>query len=110
MKGTQVMYEWEDYFEPHILERGWRYAKSGAVQHITRKKDVIEAVVEGSEYYKVKINYDGHYVLNAYCSCPYAADGNYSKLTTMEKTTMSSARPTMKKLFQMVIRRSLSTN
>ena len=79
MKGTQVMYEWEDYFEPHILERGWRYAKSGAVQHITRKKDVIEAVVEGSEYYKVKINYDGHYVLNAYCSCPYAADGNYCK-------------------------------
>lgn len=42
MKGTQVMYEWEDYFEPHILERGWRYAKSGAVQHIIRKKDEIE--------------------------------------------------------------------
>ena len=73
------MYEWEKDFEPHILERGWQYARSGAVQYITRKKDVIEAVVEGSEYYKVKINYDGHYVLNAYCSCPYAADGNYCK-------------------------------
>ena len=73
------MYEWENDFEPHILERGWRYARSGAVQYITRKKDVIEAVVEGSEYYKVQINYDGHYVLNAYCSCPYAADGNYCK-------------------------------
>ena len=73
------MYEWEDYFEPHILERGWRYARSGAVQHIIRKKDEIEAVVEGSEYYKVKMNYDGHYVLDAYCSCPYAADGNYCK-------------------------------
>ena len=73
------MYEWENYFEPHILERGWRYARSGAVQHIIRKKDVIEAVVEGTEYYKVKINYDGRFVLDAYCSCPYAADGNYCK-------------------------------
>ena len=79
MKGTQVMYEWESYFEPHILERGWRYARSGAVQHIIRKKDVIEAVVEGSEYYKVRMHYDGLYVLDAYCSCPYAADGNYCK-------------------------------
>ena len=73
------MYEWEKDFEPHILERGWQYARSGAVQYITRKQDVIEAVVEGSEYYKVKINYDGHYVRDAYCSCPYAADGNYCK-------------------------------
>ena len=80
------MYEWENDFEPHIndfephiLERGWRYARSGAVQHIIRKKDEIEAVVEGSEYYKVKMNYDGHYVLDGYCSCPYAADGNYCK-------------------------------
>ena len=73
------MYEWENDFEPHILERGWRYARSGAVQHIIRKKDEIEAVVEGSEYYKVKMNYDGHYVLDAYCSCPYAHEGNYCK-------------------------------
>ena len=73
------MYEWENYFEPHILERGWQYARSGAVHHIIRKKDVIEAVVEGTEFYKVKINYDGHYVRDAYCSCPYAADGNYCK-------------------------------
>ena len=73
------MYEWENYFEPHILERGWQYARSGAVHHIIRKNDVIEAVVEGTEFYKVKINYDGHYVRDAYCSCPYAADGNYCK-------------------------------
>ena len=73
------MYEWENYFEPHILERGWEYARSGAVRHIIRKKDAIEAVVEGTEYYKVKIKYDGHSVLNAYCSCPYAAGGNYCK-------------------------------
>ena len=73
------MYEWENDFEPHILERGWRYARSGAVQHITRKKDEIEAVVEGSEYDKVKMSYDGRYVLDAYCSCPYAHEGNYCK-------------------------------
>ena len=51
--------------------------RSGTAYH--QKKDVIEAVVEGTEYYKVKINYDGRFVLDAYCSCPYAADGNYCK-------------------------------
>ena len=36
------MYEWEKDFESQLLERGWQYARSGAVQHIIRKKDEIE--------------------------------------------------------------------
>jgi len=78
------MLEWEAYFEPHILDRGRNYYRKGAVKHISRQKDsdrmnVIEAVVEGSEYYKVRIQYDGHHILDGYCSCPYATDGSYCK-------------------------------
>ena len=73
------MLEWEDYFEPHILERGRNYARKGAVQHIRKQGDVIEAVVAGSEYYKVRLQYDGHFLSEHYCSCPYAADGSFCK-------------------------------
>ena len=73
------MYEWEDEFAPHILERGWRYAQSGAVKHLIRKGGEIEALVAGSEYYKVNLQFEGHFLTDAYCSCPYAADGNMCK-------------------------------
>lgn len=73
------MLEWEEYFEPHILERGRNYARKGAVQHIRKQDDVIEAVVAGSEYYKVKLRYDGHFISENYCSCPYAAGGSFCK-------------------------------
>ena len=69
------MFEWEYLFEPHILKRGWRYANEGAVEHITRKDSQIEAIVAGSEYYKVVLDYNGPLISNAYCSCPYAAKG-----------------------------------
>ena len=73
------MYEWEEYFEPHILERGRSYARKGAVQFINKQGDTIEAVVEGSEYYKVKIRFEGNLIYESYCSCAYAAGGNYCK-------------------------------
>ena len=73
------MLEWEEYFEPHILERGRNYARKGAVKHISKNEDVIEAIVEGSEYYKVKIRFNGHHIIESYCSCPYAAGGYYCK-------------------------------
>jgi len=69
------MLEWEEYFEPQILDRGRSYARRGAVKHIKKQGDVIEAVVEGSEYYKVKFRYDGQHFLDSYCSCPYASGG-----------------------------------
>ena len=73
------MLEWEEYFEPHILQRGRNYARNGAVQHIKKQGDTIDAVVAGSEHYKVKLQYDGHVVYESNCSCPYAAGGNYCK-------------------------------
>ena len=67
------MLEWEEYFEPHILERGRSYARRGAVKYISRHEDTIEAIVEGTEYYKVKIRFSGCRIAESYCSCPYAA-------------------------------------
>ena len=73
------MFEWEEYFEPQVLERGRNYARKGAVKHITKNGDKIEAIVEGSEYYKVKLRFDGHHISESYCSCPYAGGGSYCK-------------------------------
>ena len=73
------MLEWEEYFEPHILERGRSYARRGAVKYISKHEDALEAIVEGSEYYKVKIHFDGNRISEKYCSCPYAAGGYYCK-------------------------------
>lgn len=73
------MFEWEDYFEPHILERGWRYAKGGAVHNLVKHEGKVEAIVAGSEYYKVSISRAGKAINKAYCSCPYAASGSWCK-------------------------------
>jgi hypothetical protein len=73
------MLEWEEYFEPHILERGRSFARRGAVKYISRHEDTIEAIVEGTEYYKVKIRFSGCRIAESYCSCPYAAGGYYCK-------------------------------
>ena len=74
-----MTYEWERKFQSHILSRGWNYAMDGMVSGIQRNGDTITAVVEGTEYYRVEINYDGPIVREAYCSCPYAAEGNWCK-------------------------------
>lgn len=73
------MYEWEYLFKPKILERGQRYARQGAVKHFVRKEDRIEAIVAGSENYKVILDSDWKITEDAYCSCPYAAEGNLCK-------------------------------
>lgn len=66
---------WINHFEPHILERGWEYYRSGAVEHLVKAENKVEAVVRGSEYYKVKIVYHRDEIKETYCSCPYAAKG-----------------------------------
>ncbi len=73
------MFEWEDDFEPHILDRGRRYAQSGAVKQLKQHGCRIEGVVAGSEYYKVALELDEDGVVDAYCSCPYAEEGDLCK-------------------------------
>ena len=73
------MFAWEKCFQKHILERGWGYAQKGAVMHLVRNGAKIEAIVAGTEYYRVRITCDGTTVSDAYCSCPYASDGKHCK-------------------------------
>ena len=73
------MLNWKGLFRHHILERGWEYANYGAVRDIVKTDDGISAVVQGSEYYSVRISYSGTEIIDGYCSCPYAANGEWCK-------------------------------
>lgn len=71
--------EWEELFEPHILARGKGYARDKCVKKLSAKDGKIQAIVAGTEYYDVKILYEDDRVVEAYCSCPYAAGGSCCK-------------------------------
>lgn len=58
--------------EDHILDRGYDYWESGAVQKIAALgEDKYKAVVEGSENYTVTISLDKKGNIKHSCSCPY---------------------------------------
>lgn len=68
--------EWQEFFEDHILDRGYEYYLEGKVRDIGIKKDCISAVVSGSENYQVQIKFDGDAIdPDMFCSCPYAEGG-----------------------------------
>ena len=73
------MENWEDWFQPHILDRGWNYYESGAVKELIKTEDGYSAVVEGTEDYNVEIILKKETILDMYCDCPYAEKGNYCK-------------------------------
>ncbi len=74
-EGVNNTMEWEHLFQCCMLERGLDYYLDDRVSdlHISDKK--IEAVVEGSEDYRVKILIDDDEITDMSCSCPYASDG-----------------------------------
>ena len=75
-------YDWEDMFRPHILERGYDYYMTGAVEGLQRPDPddtFYEAVVDGSRSYHVEIQYDRGSVMDMQCDCPYAMDGKNCK-------------------------------
>lgn len=73
------MKNWQEYFLPRILERGWNYYKDGAVQSLTTTPTGYRATVSGTEDYEVEIELEGDDIAEMYCDCPYADDGNYCK-------------------------------
>ena len=73
------MDNWKQYFRPHILERGYDYYESGNVKSISLSEEFILGDVCGSEDYEVSIQVKDGRMYDAYCSCPYATDGNYCK-------------------------------
>lgn len=79
LKTKTVFIDWKDKFRPQILKRGRKYASDGAVLDLKELRGRITAIVRGSEYYKVDIRHVDGTVTDAYCTCPYAADGEWCK-------------------------------
>lgn len=70
---------WKKLFSKTILDRGYQYYSEGTVEDIDISDKLITAVVWGSEGYKVEITLSDGEIEDMYCSCPYAADGEYCK-------------------------------
>ena len=70
---------WKKFFSKTILDRGHQYYSEGTVEDIDISDKLITAVVWGSEGYEVEITLSGGEIEDMYCSCPYAADGEYCK-------------------------------
>lgn len=75
--------EWENYFAPKILKRGFDYYRSGCVLSLDEDdtENCIEAVVSGTEDYFVNIYLDKSQknIVEMDCDCPYAEDGSHCK-------------------------------
>lgn len=70
---------WKKLFSKTILDRGYQYYSEGTVEDIDISDKLITAAVWGSEGYKVEITLSDGEIEDMYCSCPYAADGEYCK-------------------------------
>ena len=73
------MKNWKSLFRDIILERGYDYYLQGLVEDYQEDDGVINATVCGSDDYEVGIKLINGKINDAYCSCPYAEDGNYCK-------------------------------
>lgn len=71
--------DWKKLFKPHILERGLDYYESELVKIERVNETGIEAFVEGTDQYSVRIVLQKGHVTDMDCDCPYAADGKYCK-------------------------------
>ena len=72
-------WKWKQDFAPHILDRGEAYWLSGAVESLRREGDIVYAEVSGTELYDVELELRNGELVDGYCSCPYAEEGDYCK-------------------------------
>ena len=77
MKKFLKNYDFEDYFESHILSRGESYYRENRILDIWHQDNLITAYIDGSEIYRVELKADDKEILNSYCSCPYSEDGEF---------------------------------
>ena len=70
---------WQDQFEPHILERGLDYFEQGLVHDIKQSGNMVTAVVSGSKDYAVQLKMSRGELSLMECTCPYADDGSACK-------------------------------
>ena len=77
MKKFLKDYDFERYFESHILSRGKSYYMENRILDIWCQDNLITAYIDGSEIYRVELKTDNKELLNSYCSCPYSEDGEF---------------------------------
>lgn len=68
-----------DLFESHIYERGEAISCSDLIKITHKSADLITAIVEGTEYYDVRIMMGNGYITDMSCTCPYADTGENCK-------------------------------
>jgi len=61
------------YATADVFERGQSYQRRGAVLSLTRRDNVLQGEVEGSEVepYRVRLDFDAAGITAATCTCPY---------------------------------------
>lgn len=77
MKKILKNYDFEDYFESHILSRGESYYRENRILDIWHQDNLITAYIDGSEIYRIELKVNDKEILNSYCSCPYSEDGEF---------------------------------
>lgn len=58
---------------------GVKYARDGAVTGLVASEQMLTALVQGTETYRVQLEIDPEGDLIADCSCPYGAEGHFCK-------------------------------
>lgn len=71
---------WQDLFSEKILDRGYDYFLDDSVSIEHKRDNMVKASVSGSEVYDVEIKLNASQnVVEMWCDCPYAAQGNNCK-------------------------------
>lgn len=91
------MTSWQDWFQPHILERGRVYYDEGRVSELEYTEDGYTACVEGTWEYKVEILLNRGIIEDMLCDCPYAEDGNTCKHMAAVLFAIDADKALMKK-------------
>ncbi len=78
-----LLHDWEDEFDSLILDRGWGIFSEGhddgLIQIDKLESGLIEARVQGTYLYDVRMTVDKKGHRQMACQCPYAQDGNTCK-------------------------------
>lgn len=70
---------------PAVFARGQTYASSGAIESLQTpalepgEQAAVQAVVQGTQTYQVRVCIDADDELDGECDCPHAQDGNFCK-------------------------------
>ena len=70
---------WQEVFNNRVLSKGYDYYLSGCVRHVRKIEYGYEANVRGSYEYDVSVSIKDGELIDADCTCPYSAEGNFCK-------------------------------